>query len=925
MSIKTETLANPLFENVTVTRVVMLAFAYFITGCLGLELSIIGSNITLIWLPTGISVAVLFRWGLRYWLGVWLGAIAVNLVIGSTVWVAFSVSIGNTLGPVLAVVFLQRWHFNAAITSWRDMPVFIVSSTLGMMVSATFGVLTLAVGSLLPWSGAGMAWLAWWFGDVVGVIVGGMPLITFDRGEFDRLLGRKLRSEFVVSAVIVGCLGLVWMIIPARSLGYVFLIPLLGLVLVGIALRLGAWPAAIFALVLSACAAWTIAIGQGPFLDQNQHLAIVKLWAYMTTLSLLNLLVSTLVAERKQVEQSLQKESEKNLALLRNASDGIYILDSEGNAIEISESFCAMLGYRHHEMIGMNVTQWVIKFDTAEYFQVVRQQSINATRTQFETCHRCKDGTIIDVEVSVCQLELDGKPVFFNASRDITERKQIERVLRESEFLWKFAVEGSGDGVWDRNLLTNEMNYSKRWKEMLGYAENDILPTRQEWFDSIHPDDQLHVKTAMQDYLNGESKSYFCEYRLFCRDNSYKWILARGMVVSFGEEGTPLRMIGTHTDISALKNIQETLQEKEQMLSHSQRIAKVGSWSLDLATGCLSWSDEMYRIFGVTPEIFEHTLEATSALILPEDLDLRKSWFNDSLKGEDMRELVFRIKLPDGTIRFICSTCELQYDALSKPLRLVGSSQDISERKYQEQQDKEHLNQLAHVTRLGLMGEMASGIAHEVNQPLTAIATYTQASLNLMKSESPDLGKLAEIVYKTQQQALRAGQIIRRMREFVKANTRQVSAIDLNELIQDAVSLCLPELKLRNIALTLELQSPLPLINVDRIQIEQVIINLIRNSADAFDSCLENQQKAISIHSLLTLNEAIEVRVKDNGSGIPEDQQQKILMPFYTTKEEGMGMGLSISRSIIEAHDGKLHFNSQAGKGTTFYFTLPIK
>ena len=163
------------------------------------------------------------------------------------------------------------------------------------------------------------------------------------------------------------------------------------------------------------------------------------------------------------------------------------------------------------------------------------------------------------------------------------------------------------------------------------------------------------------------------------------------------------------------------------------------------------------------------------------------------------------------------------------------------------------------------------------------------------------------------------------MREFVKANTKQVSATDLNELIQDATSLCLPELKLGNIALTLELKSPLPLINVDTIQIEQVIINLIRNSADAFDSCLENQQKEISIHSLITLNEAIEVRVKDNGPGIPEDQQQKILMPFYTTKEEGMGMGLSISRSIIEAHDGKLHFNSQAGKGTTFCFTLPIK
>ncbi len=408
------------------------------------------------------------------------------------------------------------------------------------------------------------------------------------------------------------------------------------------------------------------------------------------------------------------------------------------------------------------------------------------------------DGTLRWVlDKSSPQREADGSTLWYGFTTDITERKQIEQALRESEFLWKFAIEGAGDGVWDWNLQTNQIVYSRLWKEMLGYSQDEIEPTYQEWLDRLHPDDQLYVTEVLQANLNGKTKIYVAEHRLRCKDKSYKWILSRGMVVDYTEEGTPLRMIGTHTD--------------------------------------------------------------------------------------------------------------------------------ISKRKHQEQQDKEHLNQLAHVTRLGLMGEMASGIAHEVNQPLTAIATYTQASLNLMKAESPNLEKLAEIVYKTQQQALRAGQIIRRMREFVKSNTKQVAATDLNELIQDAAGLCLPELKLGNITLTLQLQSPLPLINVDRIQIEQVIINLIRNSADAFDSCLENQQKEISIDSLLTLNEGIEVRVKDNGPGIPDDQQQQILMPFYTTKTEGMGMGLSICCSIIEAHEGHLHFNSEVGKGTTFYFTLPIK
>jgi C4-dicarboxylate-specific signal transduction histidine kinase len=248
---------------------------------------------------------------------------------------------------------------------------------------------------------------------------------------------------------------------------------------------------------------------------------------------------------------------------------------------------------------------------------------------------------------------------------------------------------------------------------------------------------------------------------------------------------------------------------------------------------------------------------------------------------------------------------------------------DVSLRKYREQQDKEHLDELAHVTRLGLMGEMASGIAHEVNQPLAAISSYTQVSLNIINTENPDLVQLAEILSKTQQQALRAGRIIHRMREFVKSHAKHRSTADVNILIHDATTLCIAELKQNNITLRFELENDLPPLYVDHIQIEQVIINLIRNSVDALQSQPEKQQRELAIYSHLNSDNNIEIRIKDNGPGLDDDQRQKILTPFYTTKADGMGMGLSISRSLIEAHDGKLNFNSQSGKGTTFYFTLP--
>ncbi|HEY8219255.1 MAG TPA: ATP-binding protein [Methylobacter sp.] len=271
------------------------------------------------------------------------------------------------------------------------------------------------------------------------------------------------------------------------------------------------------------------------------------------------------------------------------------------------------------------------------------------------------------------------------------------------------------------------------------------------------------------------------------------------------------------------------------------------------------------------------------------------------------------------------------YFTVNHPLRhedgsiygLCSISTDISERKNREQQDRKHLDELAHVTRLGLMGEMASGIAHEVNQPLAAISSYTQVSLNLINIESPDMVKLTDVLHKTQQQALRAGRIIHRMRAFVRSYSKHRASTDINALVHDAVGLCIAEFKQNDIKVTFELENNLPPVHVDQIQIEQVIINLIRNSIEALQNQSVEQHRQVVISTRLSLKNCIQVSVTDNGPGLDADEQQQILSPFYTTKADGMGMGLSISRSLIDSHEGSLGFNSQPGKGATFYFTLP--
>ncbi len=235
----------------------------------------------------------------------------------------------------------------------------------------------------------------------------------------------------------------------------------------------------------------------------------------------------------------------------------------------------------------------------------------------------------------------------------------------------------------------------------------------------------------------------------------------------------------------------------------------------------------------------------------------------------------------------------------------------------QERLEKAHLAEIAHMTRLSLIGSMGSGIAHQVNQPLTAISNYSQACIQLIKAEQPDLTKLSEVLSKTYEQAQKAGKIIHRMKDLASQRTTSRTMTSIDTLIENAVNFCAHECYQDNIQVTLELNPNIPKIAMDSVQIEQVLLNLIRNAIDALKEQVKESDKTISIQT--QLNKGLEVRVKDNGPGLTDLQKEKILMPFYTSKSSGMGMGLSISRSIIEVHGGTINFNSKLGVGTTFY------
>lgn len=372
--------------------------------------------------------------------------------------------------------------------------------------------------------------------------------------------------------------------------------------------------------------------------------------------------------------------------------------------------------------------------------------------------------------------------------------------------------------------------------------------------------------------------------------------------------------------VAELDHSRRQLAEREAKLNSIFKAAKDGILTIDKSGTILSVNSAVTHIFGYhQDELIGYPIYK---LIPKENRRKNNLYFNSSLFrcGEQSKNIDGVHK--DGTIVPLdISIAEFSIDGT---IYYASILRDVSLRKRQEQEDRAHLDELAHVTRLGLMGEMASGIAHEVNQPLTAIANYTQACLHYIQAGSTDLPKLAEVLDKTHQQALRAGQIIHRMREFVEFNTNHRSTIDINNLINVSVGLCCDDLKHNNIDLRFKLGADLPLVHADSVQIEQILINLIRNSLDSLKTLPNKEGRLLTIETSFDGHNYVTTRVKDNGSGIDEPTQQKILKPFFTTKKSGMGMGLSISHSIIKAHDGVLSFNSKPGKGTTFYFTLPV-
>jgi PAS domain S-box-containing protein len=525
-----------------------------------------------------------------------------------------------------------------------------------------------------------------------------------------------------------------------------------------------------------------------------------------------------------------------------------------------------------------------------------------------------EQGRVAELDQRVAQRTSELAAVDEKLNKEVAERRRVEAALREIEHESRLIVDSIPGLV---AVLTESGDPELMNDRMLEYFGKGLEEIRQwETNDIFHPED---LPQALQTFTQAlaSGNPYELEARLRRFDGAYRWFQLRGLPLC-ETTGRIARWYVLVTDIDDLKRAQEEVRRACGHLSEAQRLSQTGSFTSDLLRDVHTWSDEFYRICDFEPGS-EVNIQRLGEIVHPEDVPLYQGAIQRALEGGDSR-FDFRIVTSRGVMKYLRGAAH-RVEQTTGPV-FVGAIHDVTASKVAEDALNKARSELAYVTRLATLSALTASIAHEVNQPLSGVVTNAGMCLRMLDAARPDIDGARETARRTIRDGNLAAAVITRLRDLFSKKEFTLELINLNEATREVIALLVSELRRNRVILQPELDEDLPSVTGDRIQLQQVILNLLRNASEAMAG-VDDRPRQLVVGTAREDDDRVRLTVRDTGVGVDPQCMVKLFDPFYTTKSGGMGIGLSVSHSIIERHHGRLWAEPNDGPGATFAFSIP--
>jgi len=627
------------------------------------------------------------------------------------------------------------------------------------------------------------------------------------------------------------------------------------------------------------------------------------------------------ITDRKRAEEKIRQSEEELRQLVDVIPQQVYVFDADWSPLFANQREREYTGLTLEETKSKDIFARKFHPEDLRKLEAVRERALlESVPCELEARIRGKDGQYRWFLIRDNPLRDEQGRVlrWYGTRTDIEDRKRAEEAARKIENELRDVIETIP--VMAFTTLPDGSNAfaNRRWREYTGLSAEDTAGSG--WQFVVHPQDvERHVDKWRASVATAEP--FEDEARFRRADGQYRWFLIRAVPLR-DEHGNILKWYGKLTDIEDRKRAEQALQRSEAYLAESQRLTHTGTWAYKPGGDALYWSEENFRIWGFDPQQSTPSLELMRQRMHPEDRDRAMEFGWRSVREKTDYAHEFRIELPDGTVRYIHSVGHQVLNASGEVIEVVGTHIDVTERKYAEEALRQAQAALAHVTRLTTMGEMTASIAHEINQPLSGIVSNGSACLRWLAGVSPNLEEARESARRIVRDGKRAGEVIARVRALARRAGTPSGKLDINQTIREILALVGDEAKGKGVIVRTQFADDLAPVLGDRVQLQQVVLNLIMNGIEAMSS-VEGRPRELVITTRNVEDEQVLVTIQDSGTGLEPQNLDKIFDAFYTTKPAGLGLGLSVSRSIVQKHGGRLWAAANDGPGTTFHFTLP--